>query len=154
MQTFAHQSVLAMNNARLFREVEQKGRQLAMANAHKDQFFANMSHELRTPLNGMLGFAELLDRRALRRASATRPRRCWSCIQNNGKHLLGLINDVLDISKIDAGQLTLSLDDYSLQAIVGYGRGVDRLAGPRQGAGDQDRWSRPTCRSAAATGGG
>ena len=60
MQTFAHQSVLAMNNARLFREVEQKGRELAIANAHKAQFFANMSHELRTPLNGMLGFSELL----------------------------------------------------------------------------------------------
>ena len=60
MQTFAHQSVLAMNNARLFREVDQKGRELAIANAHKAQFFANMSHELRTPLNGVLGFSELL----------------------------------------------------------------------------------------------
>jgi GAF domain-containing protein len=60
MQTFAHQSVLAMKNARLFREVEQKGRELAIANDHKAQFFANMSHELRTPLNGMLGFSELL----------------------------------------------------------------------------------------------
>ena len=60
MQTFAHQSVLALNNARLFREVEQKGRELAIANDHKAQFFANMSHELRTPLNGMLGFSELL----------------------------------------------------------------------------------------------
>ena len=60
MRTFADQSVLAMNNARLFREVEQKGRELAIASDHKSQFFANMSHELRTPLNAVLGFSELL----------------------------------------------------------------------------------------------
>jgi signal transduction histidine kinase len=117
MQTFAHQSVLAMNNARLFREVDRKGRELAIANEHKDQFFANMSHELRTPLNGMLGFAELLTD-GLYGNLPDKAVEILDLVQKDGKHLLGLINDVLDISKIDAGQLKLSLDDYSLGAIV------------------------------------
>jgi signal transduction histidine kinase len=117
MRTFADQSVLAMNNARLFREVEEKGRELAIANEHKSQFFANMSHELRTPLNGILGFAELL----LDGLYGTLPERALEIlerIQKDGKHLLGLINDVLDISKIEAGQLSLSFDEYSLQGVV------------------------------------
>jgi signal transduction histidine kinase len=117
MQTFAHQSVLAMKNARLFQEVQQKGRELAIANEHKSQFFANMSHELRTPLNGMLGFSELL----LDGLYGPLPEKAMDVlnrIQKDGKHLLGLINDVLDISKIEAGQLTLSLSDYSLANVV------------------------------------
>jgi signal transduction histidine kinase len=117
MQIFAQQSVLAMSNARLFWEVEQKGRELALANEHKSQFFATMSHELRTPLNGMLGFTELL----LDGLYGTLPEKALEVLHrilNDGKHLLGLINDVLDISKIDAGQLTLSLVDYSLPALV------------------------------------
>ncbi len=117
MQTFAHQSVLAMNNARLFREVEQKGRELAIANDHKAQFFANMSHELRTPLNGVLGFAELLAD-GLYGQLPDKALEVLELLQKDGKHLLGLINDVLDISKIDAGQLTLALNDYSLQMVV------------------------------------
>ncbi|MGE0037114.1 MAG: ATP-binding protein [Xanthobacteraceae bacterium] len=117
MQTFADQSVVAMKNARLFREVDQTGRELAVANAHKDQFFANMSHELRTPLNGMLGFAELLTD-GLYGNLPDKAVEVLDLIQKDGKHLLGLINDVLDISKIDAGQLKLALDDYSLQGIV------------------------------------
>ena len=117
MQTFANQSVLAMNNARLFREVDQKGRELAIASAHKSQFFANMSHELRTPLNAVLGYSELLADGLYGRI----PQKALEVlerIQANGKHLLGLINDVLDISKIEAGQLALALDDYSVEAIV------------------------------------
>ena len=117
MRTFADQSVLAMNNARLFREVEQKGRELAIASAHKSQFFANMSHELRTPLNAVLGFSELIAKgyygQLPEKASEVLER-----IQFNGKHLLGLINDVLDISKIEAGQLTLRLEEYSIESIV------------------------------------
>jgi signal transduction histidine kinase len=117
LRTFADQSVLAMNNARLFREVEEKGRELAIANEHKSQFFANMSHELRTPLNGILGFAELL----LDGLYGTLPEKALEIlgrIQKDGKHLLGLINDVLDIAKIEAGQLSLTFDDYSLQGVV------------------------------------
>ncbi len=117
MRTFADQSVLAMNNARLFREVEQKGHELAIANEHKSQFFANMSHELRTPLNGILGFAELLAD-GLYGTLPDKALEILERIQKDGKHLLSLINDVLDISKIEAGQLTLALDNYSLQGIV------------------------------------
>ena len=117
MQTFAHQSVLAMNNARLFREVDQKGRELAIANEHKSQFFANMSHELRTPLNAVLGYSELLVDGLYGPIPPT-GLEVLERIQTNGKHLLGLINEVLDISKIEAGQLRLVLDDYSVQAMV------------------------------------
>ena len=118
IQTFAHQSVLAMNNAGLFRKVEQRGRELAVASAHKSQFFANMSHELRTPLNAVLGYSELLAD-GIYGSMPEKAAEVLERIQSNGKHLLGLINDVLDLSKIEAGQLTLSLDDYSVENVVG-----------------------------------
>ena len=117
MQTFADQSVLAMNNARLFREVEQKGRELALASEHKSQFFANMSHELRTPLNAVLGFAELLAD-GLYGTMPERATEILELIRADGKHLLGLINDVLDLSKIEAGELILALEDYSVESVV------------------------------------
>ena len=117
MQTFADQSVLALNNARLFREVEQKGRELAVASEHKSQFLANMSHELRTPLNAVLGYAELLSD-GLYGQMPEKATEVLERIQHNGKHLLGLINDVLDISKIEAGQLNLALEDYSVESVV------------------------------------
>ncbi|MGL4962825.1 MAG: ATP-binding protein [Inquilinus sp.] len=117
METFAGQSVLAIQNAKLFREIEAKGRELEAASRHKSQFLANMSHELRTPLNSVLGFTELLVDGVYGelpdRAKATVAR-----VQANGRHLLGLINDVLDLSKIEAGQLTLALEDYSVGQIV------------------------------------
>ena len=117
METFAAQSVLAIQNARLFSEIEEKGRQLEIASRHKSQFLANMSHELRTPLNSVLGFTEMLADGLYgelpEKAKATLGR-----VQANGRHLLGLINDVLDLSKIEAGQLTLTIDDYSIGQIV------------------------------------
>ncbi|MCA1444566.1 GAF domain-containing protein [Ensifer sp. IC4062] len=117
METFAAQSVLAIQNAKLFREIEEKSQELEAASRHKSQFLANMSHELRTPLNSVLGFTELLVDGIYGelpdRAKATVAR-----VQANGRHLLGLINDVLDLSKIEAGQLTLAFDDYSLGQIV------------------------------------
>ncbi len=117
LQTFAAQSVLAIQNARLFHEIEDKSRQLEIASKHKSQFLANMSHELRTPLNAILGYTELI----LDNIYGDMPdkmRAVLERVQSNGKHLLGLINDVLDLSKIEAGQLTLSLTDYSLRDIV------------------------------------
>ncbi len=117
MQTFAHQSVLAMNNAQRFLEVDQKGRGLAIASAHKSQFIANMNHELRTPLNAVLGYSELLADGLYGQLPA-KALQVLSRIQANGKHLLGLINDVLDISKMEAGQLSLTLDDYSVETVV------------------------------------
>jgi len=117
MQTFADQSVIAMHNAELFREVEERGRQLQIANEHKSQFFANMSHELRTPLNAVLGYAELLVD-GLYGETPPKAGEVLERVQANGRHLLDLINDVLDISKIEAGQLTLTMSDYSMRSIV------------------------------------
>jgi signal transduction histidine kinase len=117
LMTFAEQSVLAIQNSRLFSDVEEKGRQLAMASQHKSQFLANMSHELRTPLNSVLGFAEMLGD-GLYGDLPERAKSALTKVQANGKHLLGLINDVLDLSKIEAGQLTLTLDDYSLKQVL------------------------------------
>jgi GAF domain-containing protein/HAMP domain-containing protein len=117
MQTLASQSVLAIQNARLFREIADKSEQLALASQHKSQFLANMSHELRTPLNAILGYAELLVD-GIYGVLPDRPKGVLERIQNNGRHLLALINDVLDLAKIEAGQLTLTLEDYSLPEVV------------------------------------
>jgi signal transduction histidine kinase len=117
MQTIASQSVLAIQNARLFREIADKSEQLALASQHKSQFLANMSHELRTPLNAILGYAELLVD-GIYGQLPERPSGVLERIQNNGRHLLALINDVLDLAKIEAGQLTLTLEDYSLPEMV------------------------------------
>jgi signal transduction histidine kinase len=117
LQTFAAQSVLAIQNARLFSEIEEKGRQLAIASQHKSQFLANMSHELRTPMNAILGYTELILNGMYGEIPA-RMQGVHERIQSNGHHLLRLINDVLDLSKIEAGQLTLSLGDYSISDVV------------------------------------
>ena len=117
MKTFAAQSALAIQNARLFQEIDDKGRELEMASRHKSQFLANMSHELRTPLNAILGYTELILDNIYGEAPE-KMRAVLERVQTNGKHLLGLINDVLDLSKIEAGQLTLSLADYSLAELV------------------------------------
>jgi signal transduction histidine kinase len=115
--TFADQAVIAMENVRLFEEIQDKSRQLAEASQHKSQFLANMSHELRTPLNAVLGYTELiLD--SVYGEMPEKARGVLDRIQRNGRHLLGLINDVLDLSKIEAGQLTLALADYSLKTVV------------------------------------
>ena len=117
LQTFADQSVLAIQNARLFTEIDEKSRQLEVASQHKSQFLANMSHELRTPLNAILGYTELiLDN--IYGETPDKMREVLERLQANGKHLLGLINDVLDLSKIEAGELTLDLADYSLKEVV------------------------------------
>ena len=117
LQTFAAQSVLAIQNARLFSEIEDKSRQLAAASQHKSQFLANMSHELRTPLNAILGYNQLMLNNIYGETSG-KMRTVLARVQSNGKHLLKLINDVLDLSKIEAGQLTLSLTDYSIKQVV------------------------------------
>jgi signal transduction histidine kinase len=117
LKTFAAQSVLAIQNARLFSEIDEKSRQLEIESRHKSQFLANMSHELRTPLNAILGYTELILDNIYGEAPE-RMRQVIERVQTNGRHLLGLINDVLDLTKIEAGQLTLSLADYSLKELV------------------------------------
>src|SRR5262249_2224769 len=132
LQTFAEQSVLTIQNARLFSEIEEKGRQIELESKHKSQFLANMSHELRTPLNAIIGYTELiLD--DLYGETPEKMRSVLDRVQINGRHLLGLINDVLDLSKIEAGQLTLSLTDYSIEEVVrGVFTGVESLAASKQ----------------------
>jgi two-component system, NtrC family, sensor kinase len=117
VETFADQAVIAIENVRLFDEIQDKSRQLEIASQHKSQFLANMSHELRTPLNAILGYTELiLDN--IYGETPEKMREVLDRLQANGKHLLGLINDVLDLSKIEAGQLTLDLADYALGDLV------------------------------------
>jgi len=115
--TFADQAVIAIENVRLFNEIQDKSRQLEVASRHKSQFLANMSHELRTPLNAILGYTELILDGIYGDVSA-KVRDVMGRVDKSGRHLLGLINDVLDLSKIEAGQLTLSLADYSLTDVV------------------------------------
>jgi signal transduction histidine kinase len=115
--TFADQAVIAIENVRLFDEIQDKSRQLEEASQHKSQFLANMSHELRTPLNAILGYTELMADGAYGEPSE-KMLGILKRLEANGKHLLGLINDVLDLSKIEAGQLVLELSDYCVQDIA------------------------------------
>jgi GAF domain-containing protein len=117
VQTFADQAVIAIENVRLFDEIQDKSRQLEEASQHKSQFLANMSHELRTPLNAILGYTELMADGAYGEPSE-KMLGILKRLEANGRHLLGLINDVLDLSKIEAGQLELELSDYSVQDIA------------------------------------
>ena len=117
VETFADQAAIAIENIRLFDEIQDKSRQLEEASQHKSQFLANMSHELRTPLNAILGYTELMADGAYGEPSE-KMLGILQRLEANGKHLLGLINDVLDLSKIEAGQLVLELSDYSVQDIA------------------------------------
>jgi signal transduction histidine kinase/CHASE3 domain sensor protein len=128
VQTLANQSVLAIQNARLFQEIEHKGRELEAASRHKSEFLANMSHELRTPLNAVLGYAELIQD-GIYGELPDKIHEVLERIQQNGRHLLGLINDVLDLSKIEAGQLTLSPSSYAMRELaLAVASGTEALA--------------------------
>jgi signal transduction histidine kinase len=117
LQTFADQAVIAIENARLFREIEDKSVELAQASQHKSQFLANMSHELRTPLNAILGYTELISDEIYGPVPES-IREVLGRVEHNGRHLLDLINSVLDISKIEAGRLTLNLAEFSLRDLI------------------------------------
>jgi two-component system, NtrC family, sensor kinase len=117
LRTFATQSALAIQNARLFREIEDKSRQLEVASQHKSEFLANMSHELRTPLNAIIGFSEVLAERMFGEIN-DKQAEYLSDILDSGRHLLSLINDILDLSKIEAGRMELNLSDFDLPTAV------------------------------------
>jgi GAF domain-containing protein len=113
LQTFAAQSSLAIQNARLFHEIADKGRQLEAASRHKSEFLANMSHELRTPLNAIIGFSEVLAERMFGEVNEKQAEYLQD-ILSSGRHLLSLINDILDLSKVEAGRLELELGRFHL----------------------------------------
>ncbi len=113
LQTFAAQSALAIQNARLFREIEEKSRQIEAANRHKSEFLANMSHELRTPLNAIIGFSEVLGERMFGELNEKQAEYTED-ILSSGRHLLSLINEILDLSKVEAGRMELELATFDL----------------------------------------
>src|SRR2546422_812766 len=117
LKTFATQSALALQNARLFQEIEEKSRQLEVANRHKSEFLANMSHELRTPLNAIIGFSEVLIERMFGDLNEKQDEYLKD-IFASGRHLLSLINDILDLSKIEAGKMELELTRFDLPAAI------------------------------------
>lgn len=152
LQTFAGQSGLAIHNALLFQEIDKKSQQLELADKHKSEFLANMSHELRTPLNAILGYTELI----LDNIYGDVPDKIEEVLQwleKSGRHLLSLIDDILDLSKIEAGQLSLSLSKFSMvELIQAAATSIDSLAAeknlellistpsaPAIGVGDEQR---------------
>ena len=132
MRTFATQSSLAIQNARLFLEIEDKSRQLEAASQHKSEFLANMSHELRTPLNAIIGFSEVLTDRMFGELNEKQDEYLKD-IYASGQHLLSLINDILDLSKIEAGRMELEPTDFDLPSAIDNGLTLVRERASRRG---------------------
>ena len=132
LQTFATQSVLAIQNARLFREIEDKSRQIEAANRHKSEFLANMSHELRTPLNAIIGFSEVLGERMFGELNEKQAE-YTDDILSSGRHLLSLINEILDLSKVEAGRMELELATFDLPLAIDNARTFVRERATKHG---------------------
>jgi signal transduction histidine kinase len=132
LKTFADQAVIAIQNARLFHALEDKSRQLEAANRHKSEFLANMSHELRTPLNAIIGFSEVLAEQMFGEVNQKQMEYLQD-IHSSGQHLLSLINDVLDLSKIEAGKMELDLSCFDLGLLLEHSATLVRERAQRHG---------------------
>jgi GAF domain-containing protein/anti-sigma regulatory factor (Ser/Thr protein kinase) len=132
IKTFATQSVLAIQNARLFREIEDKSRQIEAANRHKSEFLANMSHELRTPLNAIIGFSEVLQERMFGELNEKQAE-YTDDILSSGRHLLSLINEILDLSKVEAGRMELEVATFDLPLAIDNARTFVRERATKHG---------------------
>ena len=132
LKTFADQAAIAVQNARLFSELQDKTRQLEAANQHKSEFLANMSHELRTPLNAIIGFSEVLIERMFGELNDKQDDYLRD-IHSSGKHLLSLINDILDLSKIEAGRMELDVERFDVPAALGNALALVRERAQRHG---------------------
>ena len=132
LKTFATQSVLAIQNARLFREIEEKSRQIEAANRHKSEFLANMSHELRTPLNAIIGFSEVLQEKLFGELNEKQAEYTED-ILTSGQHLLSLINEILDLSKVEAGRMELELASFDLPLAIDNARTFVRERATKHG---------------------
>jgi GAF domain-containing protein len=132
LKTFADQAVIAIQNARLFREIQEKSAQLEVANKHKSDFLANMSHELRTPLNAIIGFSEALMDRMFGEVN-DKQADYLKDIHESGRHLLSLINDILDLSKIEAGRMDLELSSFHLPTALSNAMTLIRERAQRHG---------------------
>jgi GAF domain-containing protein len=132
LQTFATQSALAIQNARLFREIEDKSRQIEAANRHKSEFLANMSHELRTPLNAIIGFSEVLGERLFGELNEKQAEYTED-ILTSGRHLLSLINEILDLSKVEAGRMELEVAAFDLPLAIDNARTFVRERATKHG---------------------
>jgi signal transduction histidine kinase len=132
LQTFATQSALAIQNARLFREIEDKSRQIEAANRHKSEFLANMSHELRTPLNAIIGFSEVLQEKLFGELNEKQAE-YTDDILTSGRHLLSLINEILDLSKVEAGRMELETAPFDLPLAIENARTFVRERAAKHG---------------------
>jgi signal transduction histidine kinase len=133
VETFADQAAIAIQNVKLFKEIHEKSQQLEIASRHKSEFLATMSHELRTPLNAIIGFSEVLLQQMF---GPLNPKQAeyLDDVLSSGRHLLGLINDILDLSKIEAGRMELDVDTFSLVEALQNGVTMVRERAARHGS--------------------
>jgi signal transduction histidine kinase len=132
LQTFGDQAAIALENVRLFHEIQDKSRQLEVANKHKSAFLANMSHELRTPLNAIIGFSEVLLERLFGELN-DKQEDYLKDIHSSGRHLLALINDILDLSKVEAGRMELEASSFNLPTAIADAMTLIRERAQRHG---------------------
>ena len=149
LETFASQSSLALTNAQLYRRLEQQSQELAVASRHKSEFLASMSHELRTPLNAIIGFSEVLIERMFGEVNE-RQAQYLGHIHESGRHLLALLNDILDLSKIEAGQMVLEPGPVDVATLVESTAGLVRERAVRMVPGEMQLTWTPCGRSCAA----